>query len=359
MTLTNLGSPMIFGPVIPVPAGATSGTETTTFADGADEGFAVIFQAQESVTIDVMSFRLTAASACVLSCSIEGLDTSGNPDGTPVGSAVTTASLTGAQTVEVTGLGASVTAGTMYAARVKYSSGTSATILMYAGTSNALGMPHTSQYIAAAWTQSSAGGGGAAMGIGTSTTAYLAWPSIRGPYTLSDVSFNTASNPDEYGLRFQVPVTMRCVGLAAIMAMSAAGAFGITLTDSSGNDVGSTYKSYDTDIHSVNTDETWTFLRFASAFTLVAGTTYVIGIRSEGAAINVVLRRATMNTNGQLGAYYSKEWHQASRETGTTAWTLTDTICPYIWPLIDQLDDGAGGGGGMLVHPGMAGRISG
>lgn len=361
MALASLSSELPVGPMLPAPFTGGVGTDTVSVVDAANEGVAMIFSARETVTIDVMSFRITAATSAVLSCSIEALNASGDPDGTAIGSAVLTGTLSAAGVVEVTGLGAAVTAGTSYAAVVRYSSGTTVSVFLRQNSDAGSHFPHMSNNVGAGWVKVATGNYGCSFGIGTSTTAYKHWNNTNGPHTLSDQTYTDADTPDEYGLRFQVPVAMRCTGLLAALALPTGGTIAVVLTDSSGNDVGATFKSYDSDLVASISSESMAFFPLAAAFTLVADTTYVLGIKSTSAG-NMTLRKVTMGTNGQLGAWYSKEWFQATRTgatSGNGAWTFTaDTICPLIWPLIDQIHDGAGGSSGGARILG-AGRISG
>lgn len=356
MTLVNTIGDLVIGPALAWPFGATAGSDVGGVADAANEGVAMIFIAKDSVTIDALSFRLTAVTtSVVMVCSIEALDASGNPDGTPIGSSVNSASLTAAGVYEVSGLGAAVTRGTAYAACVRYSSGTSGTILYAQGASNTAGLPHISYNVGAGWVKSPQGTFGAPFGIGTSTSAYLSWPGCNGPYTIDDLTYASASSPDEYGLRFQVTTPMRIWGFIAAVAKIAGGTFSAVLTDASGNDVGSTFTgNIDSDLFGSGATEGLTSIPFAASFTLLANTTYVIGIKATSTG-NLSLRRATMLNNSHLGSWFSKEWYLASRKT-VTAWTLTATEqCPFIWLLCDQVHDGAGGGGLRIVSPGGLG----
>lgn len=363
MTLVSFTTPMPIGPVLPLPFSAATGSENGTVADAANEGMAAIFIAEASVTIDCIAFKITAfTTSVVMSCSIEALDTSGNPSGTPIGSAVNSASITATGTYEVSGLGAAVTEGTAYAACVRYSSGTSGTIFTRNGAAAYASIPHVSVDVGAGWVKGDEGPFGIPIGIGTSTSAYLPWIGLNGPYTVSDSTYTDASSPDEYGLAFQVPVPLRCRGFMAAMGIATGGTFACVLTDSSGNDVGSTFTgNLDSDLFAAAATEGRAIIPFASKFTLAANTTYVIGIKSTSAG-NISLRRATMNAAAQLGSWFSTNWYLASRNgavNGTgTAWTLTSTeICPFIWPMVDYGHDGAGGGGGGLriVAPGGLG----
>jgi len=52
-----------------------------------------------------------------------------------------------------------------------------------------------------------------------------------------------------------------------------------------------------------------------------------------------------------------QNFHYTEKKDG--GWTDTVTDRPMIGLLIDQFDDGAGGAGGMIVHPGMSGGMRG
>lgn len=338
------------------------GTAVSTLADAAGEGVAFIFIAEASVTVDVATFSVASVSGTpTLRATIEGVDASGNPDGTIVAgsSAVDIAGAAGL--MEFTGLNAALTAGTAYALRLQYLSGaTSATINYSRNNTGSASLPHVSTYAAGAWTKRDTATLGLLGGLGLSTSSYLPWRGLVGGVTSTDTVYTDASAVDEYGLRFTWPTPLRIVGLMAAMGGPASGTLHVVMTDSSGNDVGSTLKTYDTDLWAATSTEGIANLMLAAPFVTTANTVYNLSIKSTSAG-NISLRRLNYTTNAQLGQLFSKDWFEVQRANATTgsgAWTENNTFCPLIFPLVDQGHDGSGGSAGGARIMG-AGRVSG
>lgn len=348
MALVTLPRPIAIGPDMAFRYPASTGTAQSTVADAAGEGMACVFQAMESVTIDAVAFIVASATGSpTVKVSIQALDASGDPDGTPIGTEITSGTLS-AGTVLITGLGASVTLGVNYAAVIVYASGTSVTLRTGHSSSTNTSFPHMANNVGAGWVKLAYSLYGVPIALGTSGTAMLAWDGFAGPATINSTSYTNASNPDEYALRWAMPFKMRVIGLVAALGAPAAGTFSIVMTDSSGNDVGSTYKSYDADISALTTQGRMQLL-FASSFVTTANSVYFCGIKSDSTG-NMAQLDSQFTSNIYLPAYYSADWYLGTRNNavnGTgTAWTTNDLRVPRIFPLVDQIDDGAGGGGG-------------
>lgn len=362
MALVTLPRPIAIGPDMPNRYLTTAGTVQNTLADAAGEGMACIFQAQASVTIDAVAFIVASvAGSPTVKVSIQALDASGLPDGTPIGTEITSGTLS-AGTALVTGLGASVTLGTSYAAVIVYGSGTSVTLRTAHSAPAGNSFPHMANNVGAGWVKLASSVFGSPIALGTSGTTMLAWDGFAGPSTVTAVTYTNASNPDEYALRWSMPVKMRVIGLVAALGAPASGTFSIVMTDSAGNDVGSTYKSFDADITALTTQGRMQ-LYFASSFVTTANTVYFCGIKSDSTG-NMAQLDSQFTSNIYLPAYYSADWYLGTRNNavnGTgTAWTTDDLRVPRIYPLVDQIDDGAGGGGGgLLTNPGMGGGMRG
>lgn len=345
MALVTLPRPIAIGPDMGNRYPTATGTAQSTVADAAGEGMACIFQAQASVTIDAVAFVVAAVSVSpTVKVSIQALDASGNPDGTPIGTEITSGTLS-AGTVLITGLGASVTLGVNYAAVIVYNSGTSVTLRTAHGSNAISSFPRMANNVGAGWVKQAFSFYGVPIALGTSSTAMLAWDGFAGPATITSVSYTDASNPDEYALRWLMPFKMRVIGLVAALGAPAAGTFSIVMTDSSGNDVGSTYKSYDADISALTTQGRMQLL-FASSFVTTANSVYFCGVKSDSTGSMAILD-SQFTSNIYLPAYFSADWYLGTRNgavNGTgTAWTTNDLRVPRIFPLVDQIDDGAGG----------------
>ena len=367
MALVSLKKPIPFGPVFGVMSAAAS--VGTVVADANGEGMALIFVAETGALIDSVAFRVSAVvDTPTVDVSIQTLDTSGNPSGTIVGGSSTQNSGTlTATTIIVSGLNAQLVEGTAYAAVIVAAGigGTDSATLIHrlSDVNNLQAFPHASTNTGAGWVKNNDAQTGCPIALGTSSTAWLSWSGIQGPHTFSVPTYADSSNPDEKGLRFTIPAIVRVTGLVGAFEVGTGGTFHIVMTDASGNDVGSTLASFDTDLLGGGVDRGLTFLKFATPFTTVANTVYVVSVKATSTALVEMIQVDFLN-NSLLDAWYSKDWYLVTRQNSTTgsgvAWTDDTASVPLIWPLIDQIHDGASaGGGGMLVHPGMAGGMRG
>lgn len=369
MTLATLKKPIPFGPMLGSPS--SDQTSVSTIADANGEGMALIFIAEESVTIDSVAFRVTSVTDTpTVDVSIQTLDASGNPSGTIVGgsSTINSGTLTVA-TIIVSGLNAAVTAGTGYAAVIVAAgvSGTDSASLQtrLAAVNNVVAFPHTSHNVGAGWVKNNDTAPGCPIGLGTSSTAWLSWSGILGPIDTTSSTFADSNNPDEKGIRFIIPAIVRVCGLVGAFEVASGGTFHIVLTDASGDQVGSTLASFDSDILGGSSASGLTFLKFAAPFTTVASTPYIASVKATSTAVVEMLQDDFLN-NSLVNSFYSKDWYMMTRQNATTGgsggsnpWTAVDTSVPRIWPLIDQIHDGAGGGASGGARILGAGRISG
>ena len=179
-------------------------------------------------------------------------------------------------------------------------------------------------------------------------------------------SYDSASTPDEIALRFQVPFKCRVSGIQALLFnIEAGGDFTASLWDAAGDidaeALAQTTEDGDVAI-STTADGIMTFF-FASPVTLTANTTYYAGIRAD-TANNIGLgemSNSTVTNAMRALVGYNAQCYRGSRSwtAGTAgAWTDVTTTVPMIALILDQLDDGAGGGG-LLTHPGMSGGMRG
>lgn len=183
--------------------------------------------------------------------------------------------------------------------------------------------------------------------------------------------YDNADSPDERAMRFQVPFKCRCVGAIFDMANISAGAdFSLSLWPASSTTDADALaqKAYDGDLPVTTTTDGGVLVFWDTAQTLTINTTYYLGCRADTATANGVglieiacpagitnaIRGLPIITNGSV---YSSTRAWTAGSAG--AWTDTTTRLPAISLLIDQLDDGAGGSGGLIVHPGMNGGMRG
>lgn len=170
---------------------------------------------------------------------------------------------------------------------------------------------------------------------------------------VTTITLTTASNPDEVALYFTPPVKMRVVGWHALMNLAAAGDFRVNLY-ASGNDTPLMTKDYDGDESTASTSRQITEL-FGDSEVLAAGTTYRLGFLPT-TANSVILRywechSSYLNlldtTLGKQAMHYSARNRSGTTDPDAAAWSQTTNRRLFAGLIIDQFDDGAGGGGGL------------
>jgi hypothetical protein len=159
-------------------------------------------------------------------------------------------------------------------------------------------------------------------------------------------TFGNGSTPDERALRFQVPVSCRCVG-AWFLADGDADA-DIVLYDNANNVLASA--SIDPDIR--ETTGVKHYFVWWDAQTLSAATTYRIAIKPTTAS-TLTVYQFTVASNGLLAAVPGGiEWYLSTRTDGGS-FSDTTTIRPMIGLSINGYETGsAGGSGGSFVFIG-------
>lgn len=176
----------------------------------------------------------------------------------------------------------------------------------------------------------------------------------------------SSTNPDEYGMRFTVP--FKCTlfgcefpvepkagtvatGTQAVMRLMSGAAASPTLILADNLDGFENWASSSATIDRI----VW---NMSSPQTLTPGTVYYLSFRSSSTQ-QFTFHYLTYPAAGQLAWLpHGTGGYKVSRDgdaTGTGALTEVTTHLLPVTLLISQLDDGAGGGGGMLYVPNLAG----
>ena len=167
-------------------------------------------------------------------------------------------------------------------------------------------------------------------------------------------AFNSGSAADEYALKVVPPFKCRVIGIRAWLANIAAGAnFTVSLWPSSSTTDSDALGqcAFDGDM-AISTSQDGAVDSFFDPVTLTAGNTYYLGVRADTANNLSVPRIPTPSgiTDSMKAlppqdasfTEYSRAWSAGSAGSWTQA---ANNYIPFSL-LIDQLDDGAGGGGG-------------
>lgn len=369
MTLAAIG--LVAYPTRLLRAGAIGSTLTRqnlTF-DSTTDRVAFIGSMPVADTLDKVYFRTgTVTTGTTVEVRIESLS-NGRPSGSLIaaGASVTVEiadANDNAWKTAAIGTPPTLAAGAEFAVVIKYSSGSTPNLQFTAAEAELHGLyghsPACLQDTGAGTWANAAGQWNWIIEGGSSGVLHL--PGLLpadGSGTLQ--AFNSGSSPDEYALKFVAPFKARCVGLSAALFNIAAGAdFTLSLWPASSSVDGDALgqAARDGDLALSTTQDGYVSAFFAPV-TLVAGTTYYAGIRADTANnLSAGLLPAPSGiTNAMrgfpLGANTAHLSTRAWSAGSAGAWTDTTTTLPLISLLLDQLDDGAGGGRAQFLIGGM------
>lgn len=322
-------------------------------------------------TVAKVYFRINSnTTGCTFLIQIESI-LNGRPNGIIAGGAsgtvVVADTVTGWQTVTIT-TPPTLTKGQEFAIVMTVSSGTPNLTIGGDGVSNG-----SHSYMPATIVDTGAGtwawGVTQLAWVVEMTTAGVVYlPTLAPLDGTSETAFNSSSSPDEYALKFSIPIKCRCSGISVFMSNIAAAAdFSLSLWPASSSVDGDalTQIAIDGDWPFSTSADGYFTVMFPDAVELAANTTYYLGVRAD-TANNIAIGRfgvPTGVTNALRGfGNGSDTCYQSTRAwtAGTAgAWTDLATTLPLISLVIDQLDDGAGGAGGGAKMAGFGGGLAG
>ena len=162
----------------------------------------------------------------------------------------------------------------------------------------------------------------------------------------SVVLYQAASNPDEWASKITIP--FKCVVEGAVMhnyVQSAGGDFEVRLETAGGTLLASVTQDSN-QLLAVNSGNYQRYL-FSSPVTLNAGDVVYLCTRALGLGSTAISLADVTNVNHWQAASWGSSSNAASRNNGG-AWTDVPTRRLGHGLSISQIDDGAGGGGGLL-----------
>jgi hypothetical protein len=346
MALVSLPSPICW-PGITGALDTSIALFTTNTLTAAGHYAAFIFAAREDMAITHVGCRIgTVAGSPTAEVRIETVDTSGLPSGTLW--ATNTNGTTGTITSDTNILQAltataNITKGQVFCVMIKYASGTSI-IVQHTSLNNPVasnlpyrvlntGTPTKGQLFDCLPT----------IALGSSSTTFYHVPGTLPVASLTTNAFNN-TNSAKRGLLFTPPMSCRAVGIRWHQNNNA-GNYNAVLYDSGGTELSSSSTAYDGD-HAISSVGGLSTVFFDNPVTLTAGTTYRIAIEPSSATncnvSTIVLPSANYRGASPAGATAN----YTTFATATWTDTATDTL-PIMDVVIDQLDNGAGGGGAV------------
>lgn len=179
------------------------------------------------------------------------------------------------------------------------------------------------------------------------------------------VTFNNGSTPDVIGGRFQFPGPVRVTSCWLWIDLDGGGK--VYLIDAAWDGTSGdalAQATLDPDVRSgtaANIHE----VEFDVAVDFAAGTNFRVVVEPDSGTSLSLHYRPLVNA-GQLAAQpLGANFHYTSAKdpNDDTDWTNYNNVTdgfrvPFMGVIVDQIDDGVGGGGGgLIVHPGMNGRL--
>jgi hypothetical protein len=355
-------SAIVGGSVLPLwPGGNPPGVNAFSIA-ASNSAVYYVFQVQEPVTIRRLGFMQASITGSPGSykVSLQGVDGSGNPDGTIKGGG------SPASMSYTPGAGANLwmwkTLDNAYAAArgerlalvIAPDTGTFDAsnflrITHINGLSPAFGLPYgitnTAGTLARVTNSPMFAFGDTASTFGRPSTT-----------TVGTVSFNSGSTPDEYAVKFTLPAsfgsTFKVCGAVVWGTTTAGSTFDLLLYDSDGTTV-LQQTTFDTDLDVTPTsNQARTFYFDDAPAVLSAGTAYRLGVQPAGS--NISLDRLQVPAAADMDAYRLGQAILMSTRTNAGAWTDDATQRVGIDLILSDLTPPAGGGGGGARYQGMS-----
>ena len=338
---------------------------------------AVIRQAEAADTITKVGFyhdaRGTNATPGTVRVGIQSVNTSGDPSGTWLGYSEYTADSTNFPNftginLSITAVGtASVTRGQLYAIVVYAQSGTwdatnsiSITTIFAGAGQNITAFP-TMKSVANSVVSNNNGSQPSANMYCESSTATYGNPQVT---PSSQASYNSGGTPDEIGVKFSLEsswtTNFNILGIQGILGVTNSAA---TATLKLYNSVDTLLQSKSFLASEITAGNAGALLRTlffdtATLENLTPGSTYRITLEATNASLGFsTILQVSFPNNTVVRSFVGTGTYMRTERTNAGAWTDTDTIVPA-WKLIISAAT-ASASGGMVVHPGMTGGISG
>mgnify|MGYP001616113430 CR=1 FL=1 len=339
---------------------------TNFLIDAASEKVAFVFKAPKTGTLESVSFSLgTVTTGDTLKVSFQDIDiATGNPDGvvdqyrtvvvadTDDGVTKDTGILSSDGTD--TGTKRSVTAGDYLAIVIEYNARVGGVLnivgaLLGVETDAMIGATYVTHYTTS-WAKNTTTLPRFALKYNDGSYPYMP---IGFPITAigPTVTINTETSPDEAALKFRVPAPIQVIGAWFIGDLD--GDADVVLYDDAGSVVASA--SLDKDIRMVTSRVPFSVL-FNAPATLSKNAWYYLSLKPT-TTTSVILNYFTVSVKTKLDQMDGgQDFHYATR-TDVGAWTASTIVRPLMGLIINGIDDGVGGGGGILKPPLLGGGL--
>lgn len=348
MSIVSLGSSLYLPPFPNAVASVPTFSSTNIRLNSATDYVGFIFEVGKAGTInDVGWFTRVVTTGCTVQVRLETVSTStGLPTGTLVsaGASGTTAVADTDDNVWFTttlGTPPTVTVGQLVAIVFKVSSGTPSNLQI--GGFDDSGLFRQPSIIEFDGTASNITGISPIFSLHYSDTTCPPTVGVWPIKALNTDTYNSGSNPNTRGNRFQVPHSVRAVGAWIYMDTDSDAA--INLYDSDGVTISATGSIWQS-VPPLATPGL-EYVAFTAPVTLAADTNYTLAVKPSSGT-NLSVYSADVNAAGLLEAMPGgTRWFAATatNPTGTGSWTTTSTQF-YLMGLVIDGVEAAGGGGG-------------
>jgi len=359
-TLVTLPGPLAY-PNIATHFNANPGMGTGGTLTATGHYIAYILTAREDMVVSHVAFRTNSVTGTtpVATVTIETVDSGGLPSGTlwnagGGGSTSTTGTLT-STTVFLQALAASatITKGQVFAVKIAVASGTTpsvgiSNINQVALFQNQTNLPYQVNNVGTP-TKNVVNNSTANIALGSSSTTFYQVTGTMPAIAAGNNTFDNTTAGAKRGLRFTIPMNARAVGVR-LATQSSVGNYNVCLYDDAGTELNNSCTAYVGAASPATTaGPNWTY--FDNTVTLTAGTTYRIAIEPTSAT-SVAVGTIQLPSASYRGASLLGTTGHYTTFTTAGGWidTATDTV-PLMDVLIDQIDNGAGtgGGGGRII----------
>lgn len=310
--------------------------------DAAGEKAAAIVQVPKTGSIAEIGFRVGAVTTSAdLKVGLYTVDASGNPTTTAYGGMVAgvqaTPTASTAYTVAL-GTAATATAGDIVAVVIEFNSAAgNLRINDFRGTSsNSQQFPYTALFTTS-WSKSTAT---PITWLKYSDGSYSFMPGVLPAATSAELSFaSNNATQDEVALRFRLPVPSRLAGFGGVIAQLAN--FDAVLYEDT-----TALLTYSLAASQVASSLRYPRVhKFPTPYVLAANTTYRLALKPT-TTTNITVAHYDVAAAAVFNQVEGGPDFHWSQRVDAGAWTDTVTRRPFIWLLLDQFDDGVGGGGG-------------
>lgn len=339
MSLVALGAASMRWPGLGAWVG-TVAVSTEVILDAAGEYVTYIYQASEDMNLSHVGFRnSTATGSPTVDVRIETVDaTTGLPTGTLW--ATDTNIVTGALSANSWNLvaltaSATIAAGSIFAVKIAYNSGTTATITRISGYAPALNLPYvvTNTGTPAKATNTTA----QTIALGSSATDFYALPNTLPISAASGAVALNNSTGARRGMRFKLPFTVRAIG-ATWWASTTAGDYKIELYDDAGSSLLATSSTFDGDSSQLSGSKS-NNAYFDDPVTVTANTWYRLVV-TPTSVTNISMAAVTPAGTDYLEAMPGGANSQLTTYATAGGWVDTATQVSCIDVIFDQIDLG-------------------